>query len=58
MFNDTLLADEGFTLSFKGHTTAALPVNASAEEARPAYIPPTCFASMLAPTLNRMVPPT
>lgn len=32
MFNASLLADEGFTLSFKGHTTAPLSVNASAEE--------------------------
>lgn len=32
MFNDSLLAADGFTLSFKGHTTAALSVNASAIE--------------------------
>ncbi|CAM9773581.1 unnamed protein product, partial [Ectocarpus sp. 13 AM-2016] len=32
MFNTTLLADDGFTLSFKGHTTTALAVNSSAEE--------------------------
>lgn len=32
MFNSSLLAADGFTLSFKGHTTSALPVNASAGE--------------------------
>lgn len=32
MFNASLLAADGFTLSFKGHTTAPLPVNASAGE--------------------------
>lgn len=31
-FNDTLLVDGGYTLSFKGHTTVSLGVNASAEE--------------------------
>ena len=32
MFNSTLLDVEGFSLSFKGHTTSALPVDATAEE--------------------------
>lgn len=32
MFGDSLLADEGFALSFKNHVTAPLSVNASAEE--------------------------
>ena len=31
-FNDSMLAAEGFTLSFKGHATDPLAVNSSADE--------------------------